>query len=90
MCVVGFIVLFLFTCIYSRGYEGKGIMEGARFGLIIGLYTGLRMAFATYMMIAIPESLAVECFVVFSLAEMIVAGIVVAAIYKPALPAAAR
>jgi hypothetical protein len=47
------------------------------------------LAFGTYMLIAIPESLAVEWFV-FSLAEMIVAGIVVAAICKPALPAAAR
>ena len=31
----GFIVSFLFTYIFTKGYQGRGIMEGLRSGFII-------------------------------------------------------
>lgn len=83
MYVVGLITSFLLAYIFIKGYEGKGIMEGVRFGILIGLFTGLPMAFGTYIMIPIPLSLALEWFIV-SLVEMLVAGMLLAAIYKPA------
>ena len=81
--VIGVIWSFLFTYIFIKGYEGKGIMEGVRFGAVIGLFTSIPMAYGTYMMIAIPYSLAFQWFV-YGLIENILLGIVVAAVYKPA------
>jgi hypothetical protein len=81
--VIGVIMSCLLTYIFTKGYEGKGIMEGVRFGVVIGLFTSIPMALGTYMMIAIPCSLAVHWFV-FGMIEYIVFGIVLAAVYKPA------
>ena len=35
--VIMLIGSFFFTFIFSKGYEGKGIMEGIRYGLYIGI-----------------------------------------------------
>ena len=53
----GFIVSFLFTYIFTKGYQGGGIMEGLRFGFLIGLFVSIPMAYGTYMIIPIPYSL---------------------------------
>jgi hypothetical protein len=81
--VMGVVMSLLLTYIFTKGYEGKGIMEGVRFGVVLGLFAMAPMALGTYMMIAIPVSLAVEWFV-FGMIEYIVFGIVLAAVYKPA------
>jgi len=86
MYLVGFITSFLFTYIFVKGYEGKGILEGVRFGVIIGLFTSIPMAYGTYVMIAIPYSLALQWFI-YGMVETIVMGIVVALVYKPAASA---
>ena len=77
---------FLFTYIFVKGYEGKGILEGVRFGVIIGLYTSIATACWTYMITAIPYSLALQLFVCVTV-EAIVLGIVAALIYRPAASA---
>ena len=77
---------FLFTYIFVKGYENKGILEGVRFGVIIGLYTSIATACWTYMITAIPYSLALQLFVCVTV-EAIVLGIVVALVYKPAASA---
>jgi hypothetical protein len=71
---------FFFTLIFSKGYEGKGIMEGVRFGLYIGIWMGLGFAYGTYAMIAIPYSLAMTWFIS-TIVEYVLAGVVVAAIF---------
>ncbi|MFQ5823120.1 MAG: hypothetical protein ACE5JB_03595 [bacterium] len=82
-------VSFLFVFIYTKGYEGKGLMEGVRYGLWIGLLMSIPMAFSSYATLPIPLSLAIKWFV-FGLIEFVILGIVAAAIYKPsAQPAAA-
>jgi len=86
MYLVGFITSFLFTYIFVKGYEGKGILEGVRFGVVIGLFTSIPMAYGTYAMIAIPYSLALQWFA-YGMVETIVMGIVVALVYKPAASA---
>lgn len=82
MWVVGFIISFLFAFIFTKGYEGKGVMEGVRFGLLIGLFVSIPMAYGTYVMLAIPYSLALQWFV-YGTVEYIIFGIVVALIYRP-------
>lgn len=72
----------LFCYIFTRGREGGGIMEGVRFGLIIGLFMSLPMAYENWMIYPLPLSMAHTWFVS-GLVFSIVAGIIVAAIYKP-------
>jgi hypothetical protein len=60
MWVIGFITSFPFVYIFAKGYEGKGVMEGLRFGFVIGIYVAIPMAYGTYVMIAIPYSMALR------------------------------
>ena len=71
---------FFFTLIFSKGYEGKGIMEGVRYGLYIGIWMSMGMAYGTYAMIAIPYSLALKWFLL-GIVQYVIMGIVVAAVY---------
>jgi hypothetical protein len=71
----------LFVYIFAKGYENKGIMEGARFGLLIGLFMTIMGSFGTYSFLPIPFSLAVKWFV-FGMIEYIICGIVVALVYR--------
>jgi len=64
----------------SKGYEGKGFMEGIRYGLYIGIWMGAGYAYGTYGMIAIPYSMALIWFVS-SLVQYMLAGIIAAAIF---------
>ena len=48
MYVGSLIFAFLFIYIFIKGYEGKGIMEGVRYGLIIGLFFLIPSAFGQY------------------------------------------
>lgn len=82
MYIAGLIMTFLFIYIFIKGYEGKGIMEGIRFGLVIGLFMQIPSAFGGYAMYPIPFSLALQWFI-YGMIEFIVAGIIAAAIYRP-------
>ncbi|MBM4162559.1 MAG: hypothetical protein FJ217_15840 [Ignavibacteria bacterium] len=46
--VTGLFFSFFFTYIFSKGYEGRGLLEGVRYGLYIGLMFALPMAYASY------------------------------------------
>lgn len=72
----------LFCYIFVRGREGSGLMEGVRFGLIIGFFMTLPYAYESWMIFPLPLSMAHTWFasgLVFS----VIAGIIVAAIYRP-------
>jgi len=71
---------FFFTFIFSKGYEGKGIMEGVRYGLYIGIWMSMGMAYGTYGMIAIPYAMAVKWFI-FGIIQYVLMGIAAAAVY---------
>jgi hypothetical protein len=73
----------LFCYIFTRGYEGKGAMEGARYGLIMGLFMGLPFSYESYMIYPIPLSLAHTWFAT-TLVLGVICGLVLALIYKPA------
>ncbi len=75
-----FIVTILFCYIYVQHHEGKGWMEGARFGLMIGLMmSGISMVMYASMPFGGMESLlgAVVGVIIY-----VVGGIVTAVVYK--------
>lgn len=74
--------LFLFCYIFTKGYEGKGVAEGARYGLLMGLFISLPMAVDQYVVYPLPSNLAVSWFVS-GVVSLVIAGAVFAAIYKP-------
>lgn len=76
-----FILAFLFTYIFIRGYENKGLAEGVRYGIIIGLFMNIPYAFYEYAMYPLPLSLCLQWFV-YGMIEFIICGMIVAAIYK--------
>jgi hypothetical protein len=76
------IYLFLFCYIFTRGYEGKGIAEGARYGLLMGIFTSIPTAVDQFVVYPLPGSLAVKWFVA-GVVGLVIAGMVFAAIYKP-------
>ncbi len=73
---------FFFTFIFAKGFENKGIIEGVRYGIYVGIWLGTGKAYATYAMIAIPYSLALEWFV-YSVLEYVIAGVVLSFIFAP-------
>lgn len=76
-----FILAFLFTYIFIRGYENKGLAEGARYGIIIGLFANIPYAFYEYAMYPLPLSLCLTWFV-YGMIEFVICGMLAAAIYK--------
>lgn len=87
--VVSVMVSLLFTYIFIKGREGKGIQEGVRFGIIIWLFWAVPMNVSMYVMLPIPYPIVVR-WILFSLLEMLIAGILVAVIYKPKALATAK
>ncbi len=76
------VLSFLFTYVFIKGYESRGMLEGVRYGLIVGLMMNGVGAFNQYVLFPVPFVLAVKWFV-FGMIEFILAGAVVAAIYRP-------
>lgn len=82
MFITSAISLFVFCWIFTRGYEGRGIMEGVRYGVLIGLLMSVPMAFESYVIYPVTLELAVS-WCVAGFAYWIIAGAVFAAIYRP-------
>lgn len=80
---VGYLILsFIFTYIFIKGYENKGVMEGVRYGIIIGLFANIPYAFFEYGMFPLPFALCLGWFI-FGMIEYIFCGMIAAATYKP-------
>jgi len=82
MMVGGVFSLLLFCYIFTWGYEGKGIMEGVRYGALIGVFVSIISAVDSYVIYPLTGELAVIWFVTGVIAFMI-SGAIFAAIYKP-------
>ena len=82
------IMSFFFTLIFSKGYEGKGIGEGVRFGFYVGVLMATPMAYASYAMYPLPYSLAMQWFL-YGVIEYIILGVIVAAMFGKKAPAVA-
>jgi hypothetical protein len=86
--IVKIVGSYIIAFIFSKGYEGKGILEGVRYGLYIGVLMSIGMAYGTYAMIVIPYSLALQWFI-FGVIEYTIVGIALALVFgKKETPAA--
>lgn len=72
---------FLFTLIFTKGYEGKGLMEGVRYGFWIGLLITIPWAFNSYAVMPVSLSLALGWFI-YGMIQVMVCGIVASLLYK--------
>lgn len=77
---------FFFVFLFAKGYENRGIMEGVRFGVYIGLFYMLVLSYQAFAFHPIPYSLALQWFI-YGLIQCIILGIAAALIYKPSAPA---
>jgi uncharacterized PurR-regulated membrane protein YhhQ (DUF165 family) len=82
MYVIGVLVALLFTYIFIKGREGKGITEGVRYGIIIWLFVSVPMNMSMWVLLPISHIIILR-WMLFGLLEMLVAGILAAVIYKP-------
>jgi len=83
LMLLGFLFLsFGFSYIFAKGHEGKGYLEGVRFGLLIGLTFAVSKALVDYSVFPIPGSW-VAPWIIGYLIQWIGAGLIVAGIYSP-------
>lgn len=82
MLLTGIVFSFFFTFIFARGYEGKGIPEGIRYGVYITLFWVFVNAFNSFAIYPLPYSIA-WLWILIGFIQMIIMGIIVSLIYKP-------
>ena len=76
------ILLFVFCYIFTQGREGTGVMEGVRYGALIGVLVALPTSVDAFVIYPITEQLSVIWFVS-TVVTMMIAGALFSAIYKP-------
>ncbi len=69
-----------FTIIFAKGYEGRGISEGIRFGALIGPFS-VAPFFIQYSVTPLPQIL-LWAWCGFAIAQALLCGIVASLIYK--------
>ena len=70
--------------IYAKGYEGgSGVAEGARFGLLVGLFVVFAFASVNYATLNVGRKIAVMTAAA-GLVEWLVIGTIIGLVYKPA------
>jgi hypothetical protein len=77
---------FFFIYVFAKGYEGKGIFEGVRYGAVIWGFYAIPSIYNQYMVYPLPYSL-VWKWLAADLVMFVVFGIIVAAIYTPPVKA---
>jgi len=73
---------FFFVYIFAKGYEGKGVMEGVRYGLIIWAFLSIPSIYGQYMVYPLPYSLVLK-WMASDLVILVILGITVSLLYKP-------
>ena len=82
MYVSSAVTVFMFCYIFTKGYEGKGVSEGVRYGALIGFLMAGAGAIDAHVIYPIPANVA-SVWLVSGLVSFMIAGAVFAAIYKP-------
>ncbi len=82
MFVSSAIALFAFCYVFTKGYEGRGVAEGVRYGLWLRLLVGIPNAMDQFWVYPVPADLAIKWGVT-NVAYFVILGAVLAAIYKP-------
>jgi hypothetical protein len=83
MFLAQLVLAVLLTLIYARGYEPKkgGVEQGVRFGLLMGLLLMAPTSLMNHVIYPYPSSLILSWFFG-GLAECILAGAAIGAVYK--------
>jgi hypothetical protein len=89
LMLTGVLVAMLFaSCIYAKGYEGgTGLMEGLRFGALMGLFVGAYNASVNYGTLRIGKRMALT-YGVGWFGEWLLVGIAIGLVYRAAARAA--
>lgn len=82
MMLMSAIFSLLFVFIFTKGYENKGVMEGIKYGLLIGLIVHFVGSFNQYVVYPVPYGL-IWKWIIYGLIELMAVGAVAALIYKP-------
>ncbi len=80
MFLSGAVLLFLFCYIFTKGYESKGVMEGVRYGALMGVFLAL-VNVDQHVVYPLPANVAAIWFVTV-VVSLTISGAVFAAIYK--------
>jgi hypothetical protein len=79
-----FIAILAAALIYAKGYEGgSGLAEGARFGLLLGVFVVFTTASVNYATLNVGRKIAVMTAAA-GLVEWLVIGTIIGLVYKPA------
>lgn len=76
------VALFLFCYIFTYGREGKGIIEGVRYGGLMGVFYSVPGAIDPYVVYPLTGNLAL-IWLVSTIVIFMIGGAIFAAIYKP-------
>jgi hypothetical protein len=76
------VAIFLFCYIFTKGYENKGLVEGLRYGALVGLLLTVPMAFDSHVVYPLPLTLSFKWFLT-GMAYWLVLGAVLAKLYRP-------
>lgn len=79
--IIFLVQAYFLSFLFSRGYEGRGWIEGLRFGVILGLLIEIPAAYGMYAILPIPYWLALKSFV-FGLIEITAAGLALGFIFQ--------
>ena len=82
MTMGSLVFAFLFVLIFTKGYEGKGLLEGIRFGLLLGVLMSGVTILQQYVVYPVPFSLAVQ-WCVYGIVQYLIYGTIAAFLYKP-------
>jgi hypothetical protein len=86
MFVGVFIGMLVAAAIYAKGYEGRsGVAEGARFGVLLGVFIAAIFAGVNYATLNIGRKISLELAFA-GLVEWTLAGIAIGLVYKPSVP----
>ena len=79
-----FVAIVVVAIMYAKGYQGgSGVAEGARFGLLLGLFVVLAFAAVNYATLEIGRRLAAMVAAA-AFVEWFAIGTIIGAVYKPA------
>jgi hypothetical protein len=81
-----FIAILVASAIYAKGYEGgSGVVEGLRFGLMLGVFVFLAFGGVNYAVLNIGRRLALYAAAA-GLVEWTLVGVAIGLVYKPSQP----
>ena len=79
--VTSAVMTLMFCYIFTRGYENRGIGEGVRYGLYMGLFFMVVYAYDSYVIYPLPYHLILKWFVS-GMVTFVAMGAVVSMVYK--------